>query len=233
MNVFISIANAIKAFFFDKEIRRNIVNPASKVFLIYVLSFILSCIATLFFLYYSGYSTSIVGALLSFSGSLLFILLVPFVVSFLYFSFGCDRNYHSIAEKVFGPGRAGILAGSTSDGLLKKTSKITVLAVLIGGLLIVSFFMPFLSLLLGGLLFSADVLSHSLSYLGLSYYEQGEFLYRNILVVSLFGIIGVSASLFPFAVLIIYPLAVTAGSFLILKIIDIELNAQTLGAAEG
>lgn len=227
-----SILNGVNAFFVNKEIRRSIINPASKVFLIYVSTFILSCIGTLLFLYYSGYSSSIIGALLSFSGSLLFILLVPLLFSFLYFSFGCDRYYYTIAESVFGSSKAGILAGTTSDSLMKKTTKIIIIAVLMICMLVLSFFMPFLSFFLGGLIFSADVLSHSLSYLGLSYYEQGCFLFRNLFRVALFGIIGVAASLFPFALLIIYPLGVAAGSFLIQKIIDKELNAQTLGAVK-
>jgi hypothetical protein len=211
---FRSIFFAIGLLFRNQEIRRLAVRPAFKTVKVYFLTLLFSIIILIVYFSIREISYSFWSILFSFSGSMLLLLLFPIITSFLYLSFFCDKEYLSIVDYVIGGDIKESLKNLEGEKFKITTLLMCVFVLMILLILVISsFFLPYLSLLLAGLIFSADIISYSLSYLGLSYVAQAKFILGNIIPLIFIGLAGVSVSFIPFAFLLVYPLGVIGGAY--------------------
>ncbi|HMO18298.1 MAG TPA: hypothetical protein PKA63_13680 [Oligoflexia bacterium] len=217
-----SIMEALAIASSDKALRANLIRPALRAGVVYIASFLGTLFLSVAFAlaFYSW--DSLWSTLLYFLGSVVFLVLVPVLASFVYFSFFCDGYYQAIAEVVLTEEVRARKAVLSNDSVISGSLKILILLVVLLVMLVFSFFFPFVSVILGAFIFSADTMSHSGSYLGLSYYRQGRLICQNLVSVVTLGVIGVGASLFPFAFIIVYPLGVLSGAFLLRRILPQE-----------
>jgi hypothetical protein len=209
-----SIFLAIGLLIGNREIRHLAVRPAFKTVKVYFLTLLFSGLALILYFSIREISYSFWSILFSFSGSMLLLLLFPVIASFLYLSFFCDEEYLAIVGSVMGSDAKDRLK-NLQGAKFKITTLITFALVVLVLLIMVvsSIFLPYLSLLLAGLIFAADVVSYSLSYLGLSYLAQARFVLGNIVPLLIIGVAGVSVSFIPFAFLLVYPLGVIGGAY--------------------
>lgn len=214
-----SVLDAIQLFLSNSEVRSNVVRPALRAALWYVASFFFMLFVSVGYVWNLDTGASWLSLLIQIIGSILIILVVPVVISFLYFSFFCDKYYQAIADKVLSDVRSDVVKLHREEKVISKTLKIAILAPLLILLILISFFVPYLSLILGALLFSADTMSHCGTYLKISYYQQGRLLVGNFLPVVCIGLMGILVSAFPFAFILVYPFGVLSGAFLLRRII--------------
>ncbi len=208
------IINSLFATFFlflkEREVRQSVLKPGVKTLQIYVLSFFSVVFILVMFFSFKGSSESIWTLLLSVSGSFVSLIFLPFIIAYVYLSFFCDRYYEEI---VGGISKGDTIVAESSPITQKfQYGKIILFILCLPLLLILSFFIPFISLLLGGFIFGADMFSQSLSGMKLPYSKQAGYIMQHFVPVTGMGIILLSLSFVPFAILLIYPLGVKTAS---------------------
>lgn len=224
-----SLFFAFGAFLGNKESRALLLRPAFKTLQIYILSGVITISLLITYFYVSDFALGFWSLLMAISGSLLVLLLLPFVVAFIYLSFFCDGYYRAIIS--------GIIKGNvqhfseradTEEKILDKQKKTGILKILLllfvlFLMLVFSIFLPFVSILLGGFIFGIDIFSQALSSMEVPYGKQISFITQRVLPITIGGTVIVSVSLIPFAILILYPIGVLAAADYSLKI-DTAIN---------
>jgi hypothetical protein len=191
----------------DSDTRRAILRPALKTFKVYMYALLLSAVFVAVYFFTVGSGESLWMILLSVSGSLVFLIMFPFVVSYVYLSFFCDHCYRVIIGKSmnFETDHTDIIKESVSIGRIILWGFCLLL------ILFLALFVPLLSVALGGFIFGADIFSQTLSCLNYSYRDQVSYILKHFFSVTGMGMLLLGASVFPFAILLVYPFGVLAA----------------------
>ena len=209
--LFGTFSDVVKLFSRDAKLRGLIYRPFKKgvkaFFYILGVMVILSYLSCKIGMAYLD-NTSIIAL---FFGNFLILILVPPVLSFLYFSLFCDSDYSAIAKYSMFE-RHGIepiaLGEKGRSSLLKLVVWITSLSFLFLIAMALSFFVPVIGIVLTGILLVYDFSRYCFNELGLNFSEGISKILDNFWhVLILSGFFG-AVCLIPFFIVFIYPFGV-------------------------
>lgn len=190
----------------NRDVRAAILKPALKTLKTYLISLIIILIFVVFYNFLFLSSGGFWSSILSLTASIFIILTLPFVISYLFLSFFCDRYYSQMISLVY-PLESMVYDNKITSGN-SIFLKILIFLIIIPVFIVLSFFHPFFSLLIAGLIFGVDVFLQFLSAINLNYRDQFSYIFNNSLSILIIGVLLVLISIFPFAILLTYPLGV-------------------------